>query len=78
MDSTFERRYYDARDIAAIYGTCEKVAGQMIRRIRVVLYPPQSAAEKDSHPLPVGKVYVSDLPIFEDRMREMKGKVNAG
>lgn len=73
-NNTVEKRFYDARDIAAIYGTCDKVAGQMIRRIRVVLYPPQSASEHDSHPLPVGKVYVSDLPVFERRMRMRRGE----
>lgn len=69
-----EKRFYDNADIQAIYGIGEVKAGDMIRRIRCVLYPPTTPAEKDNHPLPVGKIYATDIPVFEERMRELKGR----
>lgn len=69
-----EKRCYDKNDIQAVYDIGETKAEQMIRRIRVVLYPPTTRAEKDNHPLPCGKVYATDLPVFEERMRELKGR----
>ena len=74
VTASFERRALTAEDISAIYDIGDTNAGKMIRRIRYVLYPPMSAAEKDNHPLPCGLVYASDLPVFEDKMRELKGR----
>ncbi len=69
-----EKRCYDVNDIQKVYGIGQTEAGKMIRRIRVVLYPPTSSACKDNHPLPCGKVYATDLPVFEEKMRELKGR----
>lgn len=77
--TALEKRSYDIDDIQEIYGIGQTKAGEMIRRIRIVLYPPTSAAEKDNHPLPTGRVYATDLPVFEERMRALKGRdENAG
>lgn len=74
-----EKRSYGIEDVAQVYGMCEKVAGKLVRRIRVVLYPPTSTAEKDNHPLPTGRVFATDLPAFEEKMRALKGREeNAG
>lgn len=75
MNATaLEKRSYDVDDIQEIYGIGQTKAGEMIRRIRIVLYPPTSAKEKDNHPLPTGRVYATDLPVFEERMRALKGR----
>lgn len=77
--TALEKRSYDVADIQEIYGIGQTKAGEMIRRIRIVLYPPTSAREKDNHPLPTGRVYATDLPVFEERMRALKGRdENAG
>lgn len=72
--TALEKRSYDIDDIQEIYGIGQTKAGEMIRRIRIVLYPPTSAQEKDNHPLPTGRVYATDLPVFEERMRALKGR----
>lgn len=72
--TALEKRSYDIDDIQEIYGIGQTKAGEMIRRIRIVLYPPTSAKEKDNHPLPTGRVYATDLPVFEERMRALKGR----
>lgn len=75
MNATaLEKRGLGVKDIEEIYGICDKLAQQMIKRIRIVLYPPTSAKEKDNHPLPSGRVYATDLPVFEEKMRALKGR----
>lgn len=71
---TLEKRSFDIRDIQEVYGIGQTEAGKMIRRIRCVLYPPEKVSEKDNHPLPSGRVYATDLPVFEEKMRELKGR----
>lgn len=74
VNANFEKRAISAEDIAEIYDIGSTNAGKMIRRIRYVLYPPATAAEKDNHPLPGGLVYATDLPVFEEKMRALKGR----
>ena len=76
--TAIEKRAYGVEDIMQIYDVCDKLAEKMIRRVRVLLYPPTSAKEKDNHPLPKGHVYVTDLPVFEERIRALKGREENG
>lgn len=59
-----EKRYVDYEDIMTIYGVGSSVARKIIREIRF-LYA-------DGHPLPCGKVFISDLPAYEEKVRSRK------
>ena len=57
-----EKRYLDYTDIMNVYGVGQTVARKIIREIRH-LY-------EDGHPLPLGKVFVSDLELYEKSVRK--------
>lgn len=59
-----ERRFLDFHDIMKIYGVGETIARRTIREIRN-LY-------EDGHPLPQGKVFVTDLDLYEQKVRKTK------
>lgn len=59
-----ERRFLDFHDIMKIYGVGESNARKIIREIRN-LY-------EDGHPLPQGKVFVTDLDLYEQKVRKTK------
>ena len=59
-----EKRYLDFHDICAVYGIGERNARKIIREIRN-LY-------EDGHPLPQGKVFVTDLDLYEQKVRKTK------
>ncbi len=75
---TVEKRFYGVEDVMQVYDVGQTLAEKMIRRVRVLLYPPTKPSEKDNHPLPKGHIYVSDLPVFEDRIRSLKGRNDDG
>ena len=61
-----EKRFYDFRDVMEIYGVGESIARKMIKEIRNIY--------EDGHPLPRGKVYATDLELYENLMKKRKVK----
>lgn len=61
-----EKRFYDFRDVMEIYGVCEKYARQIIREIRNIY--------EGGHPLPQGKIYVTDVELYENLIKKRKVK----
>lgn len=56
-----EKRYLKYPDLMVAYGVKETLARKIIREIRA-LYP-------EGHPLPVGKIFVSDLDLYEEKVK---------
>ena len=61
-----EKRFYDFRDVMAIYDVSESIARRMIREIRN-LY-------EGGHPLPRGKIYATDVELYENLTKKRKVK----
>lgn len=58
------KRWLDHTDIMEIYGVGIGSSYRIIREIR--------AMYQGKHPLPVGKVFATDLPLYEEKVRNGK------